>query len=461
VKAPTQVSDNCAVTQRQLGPWRIGEKLGEGRNGKVYRAEHVQTGAGAALKAINARKVSKEPYQRFLVEIETLRRLGDHPGILPVIDDHIPDTPSESDQPWLVMPIARPLRDALADADLAAIVAAIGEIAKTLARLRAEHHLAHRDLKPANPYTLDDKAVVGDFGLVALPDRAGLTEEGKPLGPANFMPFEMLNDPGNADAFAADVYSLAKTLWALACDGNIPPPGHQPASAAPHRIADYRPHPNAALLDELVDRATVLDPASRPSMEELATDLAVWASVQPDQAAFDMNEATSAVRSALSAEIATTERIARWKEAAYKAVRRFDELARPLNEGMKAADPRAEINVNDRYVDSRLKQVEYMGSPTVLFHWTRASKIAVGSPMLYALRLGHGIELIEDGTLIITAMVDLGLEGVMHNDIHWTDERRAPVGSTQQEAALQEITADLAEQLKGGLLKFAENAAAH
>jgi serine/threonine protein kinase len=451
--------DTGGMMQRQLGPWRVGEKLGEGRNGKVYRVEHVETGASAALKAINARKVSKEPYQRFIVEIEALRQLGHYPGVLPVIDDHIPDAPSESDQPWLVMPIARPLRDALADADLAVIVAAIDEIANTLARLRAEHRLAHRDLKPANLYSLDRKAVVGDFGLVALPDRAGLTEEGKPLGPVNFMPFEMLNDPGNADAFAADVYSLAKTLWALACNGNIPPPGNQPASAAPHRIADYRPHPKAALLDELVDRATLLNPGSRPSMEELAADLDAWASIQPDQAAFDMNEAASAVRLALSDEIATTERVERWKEAAYKAVRRFDELARPLNEAMKAADPRAEININDRFVQQRLKLVEHMGSPTVLFHWTRASKIAVGSPLPYVLRMGRGAELIEDGSLIIRAMLDLGMER-LQRQILWSDERRAPVGSTQQESALRDITADLAEQLKSGLHKFAENAAA-
>jgi hypothetical protein len=357
------------------------------------------------------------------------------------------------------MPIARPLRDALADADLPAIVAAIGEIAKTLACLRVEHRLAHRDLKPANLYSLDDKAAVGDFGLVALPDRIGLTEEGRPLGPVNFMPFEMLNDPGNADAFAADVYSLAKTLWALACDGNIPPPGHQPASAAPHRIADYRPQPKAALLDELVDRATLLDPGSRPSMEELAADLDVWASIQPDQAAFDMSEAASAVRSALSKEIATAERSERWKEAAYKAVRRFDELARPLNEVMKAADPRADINVNDRFVQERLKLVRQMGSPTVLFHWTRASKIAAGSPLPYVLRMGRGIELIEDGTLIVRAMLDLGMERLQRR-ILWADERRAPVGSTQQESALQNITAELADQLKIGLLKFAEGAAA-
>lgn len=263
------VGNTRVVAEQQLGMWRLGEKLGEGRNGKVYRAEHVETGTRAALKAINARKVSKEPYRRFIVEIETLRQLDDYPGILSLIDDHLPESPSDEDQPWLVMPIARPLREALADADLAAVVAAVGEIATTLAHLRAEHQLAHRDLKPANLYSLGNTAVVGDFGLVSLPDRTGLTVEGKPLGPANFMPFEMLNDPGNADAFAADVYSLAKTLWALTCDGNIPPPGHQPASATPYRIADYRPHPNAALLDELVDRALYGDSDAAKQLAEM------------------------------------------------------------------------------------------------------------------------------------------------------------------------------------------------
>ena len=165
------------------------------------------------------------------------------------------------------------------------------------------------------------------------------------------------------------------------------------------------------------------------------------------------------MRSALSDEIATTERIARWKEAAYKAVRRFDEMATPLNEAMKAADPRAAINVNDRFVQERLKLVTHMGSPTVLFNWTRASKIAVGTPLPCVLRMGRGIELIQDGSVIIRAMIDLGMER-LQKSILWADERRVPVGSTQQEAALQEITGDLAEQLKSGLLKFAENAAA-
>jgi serine/threonine protein kinase len=138
------------------------------------------------------------------------------------------------------MKIARPLREALADKDLPAVVAAVRTIAHTLARLRAEHGLAHRDIKPANLYELDGEAVIGDFGLVALPDRKGLTKQGKALGPVNFTPFEMLNMPATADPFAADVYALAKTMWTLACGVDFPPPGHQPGSAAPHITASHK-----------------------------------------------------------------------------------------------------------------------------------------------------------------------------------------------------------------------------
>ncbi len=35
----------------------------------------------AALKVVNARKVDREPYQRFVIEIETLRELVDFPGV--------------------------------------------------------------------------------------------------------------------------------------------------------------------------------------------------------------------------------------------------------------------------------------------------------------------------------------------------------------------------------------------
>lgn len=434
--------------------------MGRGGNGQVWRAENVESGEVGALKEINARKVDREPYRRFITEIDTLRTLGAYPGVLQLLDAHVPAEPTGEDQPWFVMPIATPITDALAETDLAAVVRAVATIAGTLARLQGDHGLGHRDIKPANLYELDGEALVGDFGLVALPDRSGLTQEGKPLGPTNFIPFEMLNDAVAADPFAADVYSLAKTLWVLACGVDFPPPGHQPAAAAPHRIADYRPHPHAGRLDELVDRATQLDSRNRPPMADFAAELQTWLKLPTEASDFEMAEASAAVRERLAGEIDESERLARWREGALNAARRLEELVRPLSEAMKAADPRAQVGVSDKLVNDMLSTLREMGAREVLFHFARATTIAAGAdPIRYVLRMGRGVELVEGGELIIRTMIDLGLDGVMQTDMHWTSgERMVPVGTVHQEAALQAAVEELAEKLREALRLFAEKA---
>jgi serine/threonine protein kinase len=441
------------ATPRQLGPWQLDTELGRGGNGTVWKVENVDSGQVAALKEIHTRKVDREPYRRFVTEIRTLQELGELPGVLPLIDAHIPDAPAAKEKPWLVMPIAAPLSEVLAGADHSSVVGAIASVARTLATLKADHGIAHRDVKPANLYDLEGASLIGDFGLVALPDPSGLTREGKPLGPANFIPFEMLNNADTADPFAADVYSLAKSFWVLATGVDFPPPGHQPADAAPYRIADFRPHPQATRLDELVDRATRLDPAGRPSVAEFADELQQWLELPIEQADLDLSEISSAVRANLASEIGESQRIEGWKEDAHKAARRLEELVSPLNVAMKEADPRAEVGAIDKLVAEALRTLEHMGSPEVLFHFARATKIVTGTPPIHkVLRMGRGVELIEDGQLIIRTMVDLGLDGVMQSDMHWMgDERIVPVGSIQQEAALQEAVTELGVKLREAL----------
>jgi protein kinase-like protein len=447
--------------ERRLGPWLLGERLGQGGNGRVWRAHHAESGDEAALKEIFARKVDREPYQRFIAEIETLRRLGDFPGVLPLLDAHVPERPSPEDQPWLVMPVAEPLSEGLMSAEYPELIGALAAIAETLAALAKEHRIAHRDIKPSNLYLRNGDALIGDFGLVALPDRKGLTREGRPLGPTNFIPFEMLNEAAGADPFAADVYSFAKALWVLATGVDYPPPGHQPADAAPHRIADYRPHPNAVLLDRLVDRATRIEPDSRPSAAVFSRELRDWLELPLESADFELAEASVAVRAALAGEIDETQRVEGFKEDAYRAARRLEELVKPLNEAMKEADPRAEVGVADELVDKMLATLEHLGAPEVLFHFSRTTKISVGSdPIRYVLRLGRGVELIEGGDLVIRTMVDLGLDRVMQSDMSWhSEERIVQVGSVRQEAALQEAVTELGEKLREALGIMAANAA--
>ena len=71
-------------SQRQfVGPWTLHERLGRGGNAHVWRASRPGSGTAVALKVINATKVEREPYQRFVREIEFLRDHQNVPGLLP------------------------------------------------------------------------------------------------------------------------------------------------------------------------------------------------------------------------------------------------------------------------------------------------------------------------------------------------------------------------------------------
>jgi serine/threonine protein kinase len=88
--------------QRQtVGPWALGERLGRGGNATVWEATQSGSTTAVALKLINTTKVEREPYQRFVREIEFLRDHQDIPGLLPLLDAHLPGQPDKTDQPWL------------------------------------------------------------------------------------------------------------------------------------------------------------------------------------------------------------------------------------------------------------------------------------------------------------------------------------------------------------------------
>jgi serine/threonine protein kinase len=328
---------------RMVGPWSLGDQLGSGGNATVWQATRPEVGEPVALKVIAATKAGKEPYRRFIREIEFLRSLGDTRGVLPLLDAYLPDKPSKDDRPWLAMPVATPIADALVDADLETVVEALAQIAETLARL-ASADVAHRDIKPGNLYELDGEWLVGDFGLIAVPDMDALTRAGKALGPAHYTAYEMILDPTAADPLPADVYSLGKTLWVLATGQGFPPEGHQPAGTRKHSIADLRPHPHGPALDQLVDRTTRLHPEERPSMSEVARDLRAWSQLRGEPGALDVANQARRLRERLAEELASEDILDQRKEMALDAVRKLHDLFKPLNDALRNVHPRAEIH---------------------------------------------------------------------------------------------------------------------
>jgi hypothetical protein len=266
----------------KLGPWTLVSKLGSGGNGQVWLATRSD-GATAALKVLA--RVGGDRWQRFSDEVEVMRQLGDEPGVLPLIDAHIPAAGSRA-KAWLATPRATPAAEALADASLAEVVDAAREYAGTLARL-ATRGIHHRDIKPDNLFALDGAWVLGDFGLAAYPGKEPLTTNARKLGPLYFIAPEMLRVPDSADAERADVYSLAKTLWVLAAGQRYPPEGQIRVDAAAYDLSQWVSGDGVLALGLILEQATSIRPDDRFTLAEFAEQLERWAqggAVQDDAA---------------------------------------------------------------------------------------------------------------------------------------------------------------------------------
>ena len=267
--------------------------------------------------------------------MNVLREHGASPGVLPLLEAHLPDAPSKADRAWLAMPIATPISVALDGRPLPDVVAAMASIATTLARLKQASGIAHRDIKPGNLYELDGEFVVGDFGLVSIPGADSLTGNGRQVGPAHFTAYEMIAAPSSADPHPSDVYSLGKTLWVLATGQRFPPEGHQPADTPQFSIADMCPHPRAYVLDQAIDRMTRLRPEERPTMFEVARDLAGWSTLVTETPALDISEARSRMMTKIARAMDEQNTLGEQKDMALAALRRLQELTAPINEELK------------------------------------------------------------------------------------------------------------------------------
>ena len=155
----------------RFGAWELVQIIEAGGNGEVWKVRGSD-GTMRAMKLLTKSKSSA--FQRFFGEVRILREHADVPGLLPVLDAHVPDASEADGQPWFVMPLADLLKRNLRY-DIRAIVEATALLADTLAALHGRG-VAHRDLKPGNLLFWDGRTPRGglrDRGVSrpARPDR--------------------------------------------------------------------------------------------------------------------------------------------------------------------------------------------------------------------------------------------------------------------------------------------------
>jgi len=441
---------------QRVGVWTVIGELGSGGNAYVYKAKKDGEAQYVALKVLKSQKPLREPYLRFIREADFLRTSTIEDGILPLIDANVPANPSKTNPAWLAMPIAEPIRDALADEPLEAVVDAVATIAETLAAL-AERGIGHRDIKPGNLYRLHDRWLVGDFGLVDIPDLDQLTREGRPLGPAHFTAYELIRNPDSADARPADVYSLAKTLWVLATNQNFPPEGHQATGTPGYGISDLRPHIHAARLDDLVDSMTLLAPEARPSMAQVARDLRSWLRLGVERPGLNVDDMRAKIRARLQPELAELDLRGRWERQAEQMLAHAKDLMNPLNDELRGLHPRAVINRGyEKECDGLLKPRQTLSTDRTIFARYVVSWLDVGAgPRPFQLKYGCGVALDEAGNLSIRTVMISGFKEIMgDNFIRIGATRSARVGSIESEEDMQGAIQELSSMLPDALEFF-------
>ena len=281
---------------RELGSYRLEEKLGEGGMGEVWRARHRMLARPAAIKLIRPSLAgnghagaSAEAMRRFQREAEAIARLRS-PHTVELFDFGMADDGAF----YYVMELLEGL-----DAD--SLVRRFGPIPaeRAIYLLRQVCHslseaqscgLVHRDIKPANIYLCRygeeyDFVKVLDFGIVgAVRDTPGgnvtRTGENAVRGTPAFIAPEQVTGgevDGRADIYATGCLAYWFLTGELVFTADTPDGTAAEARAGrTHAAVDPGPiGPFLPSLEDLVLSCLAKDPAQRPqSARELSSRLA-------------------------------------------------------------------------------------------------------------------------------------------------------------------------------------------
>ena len=266
------------------GRYRVRRFLGQGGRKRVYLSDDTVSGTEVAVALFDTEGVGASIQARARREAEAMRKLGDHPHVVTVLD-----TGEEDGNPFIVsryMPggdVEGLLAAAGGRLDIERAVEITADVTRALEHAHARG-VVHRDLKPANVWIDDDgHARLGDFGLATTEARARVSG-GTLVGTVAYLPPEQAL--GDAASPASDLYSLGALLYEMLA-GQPPFPGDDAVSIiSQHLHADPVPpsrHNDA--VPEALDRAVLgllaKRPEDRPANAAAARELMLAALEEP------------------------------------------------------------------------------------------------------------------------------------------------------------------------------------
>ncbi|MBG0853099.1 serine/threonine protein kinase [Streptomyces spinoverrucosus] len=210
--------------QRLLaGRYRLGDVLGRGGMGTVWRAEDETLGRTVAVKELRFPTNIDEDEKRRLIT-RTLREAKAIARIRNTSAVTVFDVVDEDDRPWIVMELVegKSLAEVIREDGLLQPRRAAEVGLAVLDVLRSAHRegILHRDVKPSNVLIADDgRVVLTDFGIAQVEGDPSITSTGMLVGAPSYISPERAR--GHKPGPAADLWSLGGLLYA-AVEG-VPP----------------------------------------------------------------------------------------------------------------------------------------------------------------------------------------------------------------------------------------------
>lgn len=273
---PTGAAPLRPTDAREIGPYRLLGRLGEGGMGTVFLAR-APTGRNVAVKVIKSEFANQEGFAaRFHAEVDSARRVASF------CTAQVLDNGNTADgRPYMVTEYIAgiPLSEQIAKfggLDPGPLHGVALGVAAALAAIHVSG-LVHRDLKPANVILSLSGPRVIDFGIARALDRdSGFTMSGELLGSPGWWAPEQVR--GLVVTPAADIFAWG-CLVAYAGSGRHPF-GRGDAVTLATRVLNSPPDLGAlpAPLNELVRQATDMEPLRRPTAQDLVIALVGGAS---------------------------------------------------------------------------------------------------------------------------------------------------------------------------------------
>ncbi len=259
----------------RLGRYELGEKLGEGAMGLVFRARDTVLDRVVALKTLPFEGASDEIQERFRREAEAIGRM-DHPHVVKVFD--LGETEGRL---FMAMELLdgedlRRLIELSADIPITEKLRIFAEACDGFSYAHSRG-VVHRDIKPANIMVTNlGITKILDFGLARMQTHQTLTRKGVILGTPDYMSPEQAT--GKSADPRSDVFSCGAVFYEFVT--GFKPFRGATLHAVLFNIVSEPTTPVVTLAPEtptrvaaLIHRMIAKNPADRPGMDEVSAQL--------------------------------------------------------------------------------------------------------------------------------------------------------------------------------------------